>query len=265
MRGLVAEFRDLGGDALEVVSPSHTPAQYTEFAALARAFGLKVSCGTDFHGPGESRLDFGDLPPLPRGRRSGLERRGSRRVPACPSRTVFFISDRTGITAEMLGNSLLTQFEDIHFRRVTIPFVDSAEKAADAVRQVNETAAARGTPADRRQLGRRRSDERDDPSRRAGADARHVPDLHRAARSRARRKELACRRTLARHRQQPRVFRAHGGDQFHAGIRRRRGDARPRQGAGDPRRRLALRQDADLALPGAAVRHSRGEFSADAG
>ena len=59
-------------------------------------------------------------------------------------RTVFFISDRTGITAEMLGNSLLTQFEDINFRRVTIPFVDSMEKAADAVRQVNATAAAEG-------------------------------------------------------------------------------------------------------------------------
>src|SRR6476620_7290563 len=48
-------------------------------------------------------------------------------------RTVFFVSDRTGITAEMLGNSLLTQFEDIPFRRVTIPFVDSMEKVADAV------------------------------------------------------------------------------------------------------------------------------------
>ena len=59
-------------------------------------------------------------------------------------RTVFFISDRTGITAEMLGNSLLTQFEDIVFHRVTIPFVDSMEKAADAVRQVNATAAAEG-------------------------------------------------------------------------------------------------------------------------
>lgn len=59
-------------------------------------------------------------------------------------RTVFFISDRTGITAEMLGNSLLTQFEDIRFRRVTIPFVDSAEKVADALRQVNATAAAEG-------------------------------------------------------------------------------------------------------------------------
>src|SRR5512132_1138809 len=59
-------------------------------------------------------------------------------------RAVFFISDRTGITAEMLGNTLLTQFEDIHFHRVTIPFVDSIEKADDAVRQVNETAEAEG-------------------------------------------------------------------------------------------------------------------------
>ena len=51
-------------------------------------------------------------------------------------RTVFFISDRTGITAEMLGNSLLTQFESLQFHRVTLPFVDSMEKVADAVRQV---------------------------------------------------------------------------------------------------------------------------------
>ena len=59
-------------------------------------------------------------------------------------RTVFFISDRTGITAEMLGNSLLTQFESFQFHRVTIPFVDSMEKVADAVRQVNATAQAEG-------------------------------------------------------------------------------------------------------------------------
>jgi regulator of PEP synthase PpsR (kinase-PPPase family) len=59
-------------------------------------------------------------------------------------RTVFFISDRTGITAEMLGNSLLTQFESLQFHRVTIPFVDSMEKVADAVRQVNATAEAEG-------------------------------------------------------------------------------------------------------------------------
>jgi [pyruvate, water dikinase]-phosphate phosphotransferase / [pyruvate, water dikinase] kinase len=59
-------------------------------------------------------------------------------------RTVFFLSDRTGITAEMLGNSLLTQFEDIAFHRVTIPFVDSLDKVAEAIRQVNETANREG-------------------------------------------------------------------------------------------------------------------------
>jgi regulator of PEP synthase PpsR (kinase-PPPase family) len=59
-------------------------------------------------------------------------------------RTVFFISDRTGITAEMLGNSLLTQFDDFQFQRVTIPFVDTPEKIDEAVRQVNATAEAQG-------------------------------------------------------------------------------------------------------------------------
>jgi len=59
-------------------------------------------------------------------------------------RTVFFISDRTGITAEMLGNSLLTQFEDFQFQRVTIPFVDTPEKIDEAIKQVNATAAAQG-------------------------------------------------------------------------------------------------------------------------
>ena len=59
-------------------------------------------------------------------------------------RTVFFVSDRTGITAEMLGSSLLTQFEDFAFQRVTIPFVDCDERVADAIRQVNENADAEG-------------------------------------------------------------------------------------------------------------------------
>lgn len=67
LRALIREFRDLGGDAIEVISPSHTSAQYAEFAGLARTFGLKASCGTDFHGPGESHVDFGDLPLLPEG------------------------------------------------------------------------------------------------------------------------------------------------------------------------------------------------------
>jgi len=59
-------------------------------------------------------------------------------------RTVFFISDRTGITAEMLGNSLLSQFEEVDFQRVTIPFVDTTENIDAVIEQVNETAAREG-------------------------------------------------------------------------------------------------------------------------
>jgi regulator of PEP synthase PpsR (kinase-PPPase family) len=61
-------------------------------------------------------------------------------------RTVFFISDRTGITAEILGNSLLSQFEEFVFERLTIPFVDTPERIEAAVQQVNETADREGTP-----------------------------------------------------------------------------------------------------------------------
>ncbi len=57
------------------------------------------------------------------------------------NRTAFFISDRTGITAEMLGHSLLTQFEHVSFTEITLPFVDSVEKAQDTARQINQTAA----------------------------------------------------------------------------------------------------------------------------
>ena len=52
-------------------------------------------------------------------------------------RSAFFISDRTGITAEMLGHSLLTQFEQIEFSETTLPFIDSAEKAQAAVEEIN--------------------------------------------------------------------------------------------------------------------------------
>ncbi len=67
-------------------------------------------------------------------------------APMPDRRTVFFISDRTGITAEMLGNSLLSQFEEFTFERQTIPFVDTAEKIDAAIRQVNETATREGKP-----------------------------------------------------------------------------------------------------------------------
>ena len=59
-------------------------------------------------------------------------------------RTVFFVSDRTGITAEVLGNSLLSQFEQIDFQRRTLPFVDTPERIAEAVAVINQTAAAEG-------------------------------------------------------------------------------------------------------------------------
>ena len=55
-------------------------------------------------------------------------------------RTVYFLSDQTGVTAETLGHSLLTQFNSQDFRQVTLPFIDSEDKARDAVRKINEAA-----------------------------------------------------------------------------------------------------------------------------
>jgi len=62
-------------------------------------------------------------------------------------RTVFFISDGTGITAQMLGHSLLTQFEGVEFNQVTLPFVDSTEKAEDCLARIEaERANGNGPP-----------------------------------------------------------------------------------------------------------------------
>jgi len=63
-RLLLAEFKERGGAAIEVVTGSHTPTQYGEFAKLAREFGLLASRGSDFHGDAGSRADLGALPPL---------------------------------------------------------------------------------------------------------------------------------------------------------------------------------------------------------
>lgn len=59
------------------------------------------------------------------------------------ARTVFFVSDGTGITAETFGHSVLTQF-DLRFRQVRLPFIDTLDKAYDAVRKINEAAIADG-------------------------------------------------------------------------------------------------------------------------
>ena len=60
-------------------------------------------------------------------------------------RTVFFVSDQTGVTAETLGHSLLTQFDSHDFDRVTLPFVDSIDKANEVVDRINATALEQGT------------------------------------------------------------------------------------------------------------------------
>ncbi|MFP3563187.1 3',5'-nucleoside bisphosphate phosphatase [Paraburkholderia sp. SIMBA_030] len=60
-----AEFIDLGGKAIEVVTGSHTPDQYREYADVARRFGFEASRGSDFHAPGEGCVELGTLPPLP--------------------------------------------------------------------------------------------------------------------------------------------------------------------------------------------------------
>jgi [pyruvate, water dikinase]-phosphate phosphotransferase / [pyruvate, water dikinase] kinase len=52
-------------------------------------------------------------------------------------RRVYFVSDRTGLTVEALGSSLITQFDSIDFLRLTMPFIDSVEKAREAVAQID--------------------------------------------------------------------------------------------------------------------------------
>ncbi len=67
MHLLLNDFRSLGGVGVEVVTGSHQPPQYAEFAKLAHRFGLKASQGSDYHGPGRSHMEMGRLPALPAG------------------------------------------------------------------------------------------------------------------------------------------------------------------------------------------------------
>jgi regulator of PEP synthase PpsR (kinase-PPPase family) len=57
-------------------------------------------------------------------------------------RAVFFVSDGTAITAQTFGHSLLTQFQDVDFREIRLPFVDTEAKAQDAVGLINQAASA---------------------------------------------------------------------------------------------------------------------------
>ncbi len=65
MKLLLDDFKAAGGRAIEVVTGSHQPHQYREYAALAREMGFLASRGSDYHGPGESHFQPGKLPLLP--------------------------------------------------------------------------------------------------------------------------------------------------------------------------------------------------------
>ena len=62
---LFTEFKNHGGQGVEVVTGSHTPAEYVTYADMAKEFDLFASRGSDFHSPSESRIDLGTLPWLP--------------------------------------------------------------------------------------------------------------------------------------------------------------------------------------------------------
>ncbi len=59
-------------------------------------------------------------------------------------RTAYYLSDRTGITAETLGHSLLTQFDGIEWNKISVPFMDTLEKAQEVAEKINQSAARDG-------------------------------------------------------------------------------------------------------------------------
>ena len=65
LHALFDEFKSLGGTAIEVTTGSHSVDQYAFYAKVANSYGFLASRGSDFHAPGESRIDLGMLPDLP--------------------------------------------------------------------------------------------------------------------------------------------------------------------------------------------------------
>ncbi len=62
-------------------------------------------------------------------------------------RTVFFVSDQTGVTAETMGHSLMTQFDGLEFRPITLPFISTVDKAEEAVRRIDSVSREEGIRA----------------------------------------------------------------------------------------------------------------------
>lgn len=94
---------------------------------------MRARCGA-----GKAVILTRPRPPLPSGNAPMSE-------PLPEVRPVFYVSDGTGITAETIGHSLLTQFSGTRFRTDRIPFVDSPEKALEAVSRIREAGIAAGT------------------------------------------------------------------------------------------------------------------------
>ncbi len=65
---------------------------------------------------------------------------------ATSRRTVFFVSDSTGITAETFGHSLLSQFENVEFENVVLRYVDTPDKAREACRRIQAAAGSSEAP-----------------------------------------------------------------------------------------------------------------------
>ena len=171
-------------------------------------------------------------------------------------RTVFFVSDGTGLTAEALGHSLLTQFDGVEFTPAVMPFIDSRPSARGGRR-------ASAGPRRRRERGRSCSPPwSTTPCARSCARPTRWCSTSSRASSSPLEAELGTRSThtigrVAQRRGNAGVPVPHRGDQLHAGPRRRSVAPRPRAGRRHPGRRLAQRQDADLPLPGACSSASR--------
>lgn len=78
-------FHAAGGQAVEVVTGSHAPHEYPQYAALAKEWGLYLSRGSDFHCPQESKIDLGGLPPDPAGAPGVWQLLQARILPPAPT------------------------------------------------------------------------------------------------------------------------------------------------------------------------------------
>jgi len=65
LRQLLGEFKECGGEGLEVVSSSHTLDECRAMAVQAKNFGFLATCGSDYHGPEHAWVELGKIPPLP--------------------------------------------------------------------------------------------------------------------------------------------------------------------------------------------------------